>query len=90
MTREEADKNLENITIVEAHTVGYMCEEVDNLFDIVFDDIESRTCKNCKHFAFWLEGADGIFQVCSETGIAEYESDEDMKDFGCNKFERKD
>ena len=44
----------------------------------IYDDFESRLCKNCK----WFKGIDKSYKVCKLYDISHGE------DFGCNKFER--
>ncbi len=58
--------------------------KVYKLIDKIYDDIESRTCENCKHFIQQHRKHGnycGILSV-NKTGF-------ELDNFGCNKFERK-
>lgn len=63
MTREEAQEEME---------VGANPNEV---VDAIYDDFESRTCENCKHFND--DGECVYLDMLPDAG------------FGCNQFERK-
>ena len=58
------------------------------LIDEIYDDFESRTCENCKYF---IDEKGTKLQFCNARtvgGIIGWNGY--GKDFGCNKFERKD
>ena len=58
---------------------------IDELIDTISDDIESRTCENCK----WYElSHDNSLGWCNSRAI-DFEDKLIHKSFGCNKFERK-
>ena len=52
MTREEADKILDNIDIIESTEVGYKCIDVDDLIDKIYDDFEEDKCITCLYKPF--------------------------------------
>ena len=103
MTRDEAKKefweqngvfekrlDINYEKVIKSYFVG---SEFDKFIDKIFDDIESRTCKNCKYF----EVIDFIGNTCSNPKLLQ---DEEMfvdrglfinvrEDFGCNRFERR-
>ena len=57
-----------------------------NVIDTLFDDLETRTCGNCKHSRLGEEYL-GECYYCS-LGVEYQGSDVLDADFGCNKFER--
>ena len=81
MTREEAIKKLFDVSsdlgLVETIEARIIIEEI-------FDDFESRVCKNCKHFTSF--GKKMGIGICSNftknINVA--------NDFGCNRFERRE
>ena len=75
MTREEAyDKWLNRDGDV----------EVSDIVDIIYDDLESRTCENCEHSVKEDKKFSPVW-FCG--GALKYS--QVQKDFGCNKFEAK-
>ena len=81
--------------IGKAYTICDMpCDDttLKEFIEDIYDDFESRVCKNCK---FYIESIDdkesemvdmitGCSQIYIETNYLY-----SLKDFGCNKFERK-
>jgi len=57
----------------------YKGREIDIFIDEIYDDFESRICKNCEYYK------NGIC-VCDNSLLVAYAVD---KDFGCNKFKKK-
>jgi len=51
-------------------------------------DFESRTCENCKYYIFDKYYYYCNNDLCYDNGMNDVREVE--KDFGCNKFERKD
>lgn len=72
MTREEAEQK----------AGSYISR--DYLINAIYDDIESRTCENCKY------GNDLDLSLLSCTSMNPQTPSFCTIDFGCNKFERKD
>jgi len=88
MTREEAEE--EWYQYVEDNTVNYTLssQTVKNMFDFIqeiYDNFESRTCKNCKFDWCGCDIRDAIFRI-SKLDDVEMPN---LDDFGCNRFERK-
>ena len=78
MTRKEAYKLREQ---------GFSNEH-NMLIDAIYDDFESRTCENCKHF---IDEKGTKLQFCNARtagGIIGWNGY--GKDFGCNKFSCED
>jgi hypothetical protein len=76
MNREDARKKFISPALCKAHTT--------NMLDKIYDDFESRICKNCTHHTGVTadQGWWGDY-TCKELKI------NTSKNFGCNKFERK-
>ncbi len=72
MKREEAHK------LLSSHYSGHIRQGINS----IYDDIESRTCENCKYLSNIYVGGG------CEKLIGEYHFIP-PKNFGCNKFERK-
>ena len=86
-------------------TIGKACEydptavvanvaEVGNAIDKIYDDFESRTCENCKHWFMAITRDEDHNNTKTPTCMLFAKSDDEYtifpdKDFGCNKFERK-
>jgi len=77
MKREEA-KEFEYSLDVD----GYYYKDVELVIDNIYDDFESRTCKNCKHSGLYTKG----WMPCLHPEN-EYHIKEVHDDFGCNKWE---
>ncbi len=75
MDRDEAKKGLWSTRNI--NTLSKV--ECNSILDAVYDDFESRTCENCKHYN----------NMCEYGITAPLFSEITYKDFGCNKFERK-
>ena len=64
---------------------------LNEVTDSIYDDFESRTCQNCKHFTKEF----GVYGICQKgmTNHVVWHEGEQWKliDFysGCNKFERR-
>ena len=97
MTREEA-KHMRLFTqwqeetrfITWETTTDEIIEDHNVLIDKIYDDFESRVCGECKWFQthrYYIDIHDkvGYPQTVCEKLRINY-----GKDFGCNKFERKD
>ena len=84
MTREEAKKVIRNIGEGWAVSEG----DVEELIDKIYDDFESKICKNCKYFK-----GTGMIANCSNLEVGKMNGgafiDVD-ENFGCNKFERRE
>ena len=96
MTRETLKDFLIQIEEAPSPSNRWKPDLVCEMVDKIYDDFESRTCENCKH-----SYSSSIVNPthCSEVTFpyfnevdAEWEdmSMEITKDFGCNKFERKE
>ena len=88
MTREEAKKE---VTLLRP----MYHDEIYDLLDEIYNDIKSMTCENCKHGN--IINKIGNYECCigvSDEHIKhtfdECEEYISNKDFGCNKFKRKD
>ena len=78
MTREEQKAyNAENYP---ASVLTWLDEATDR----AYDDFESRTCENCKHFNHTRCGV-----VTYYVNVAENNPQVDL-DFGCNRWNKKD
>lgn len=88
MTREEVYTEIFNSTKISRDSKKY----VDMLTKKIYDDFESRICKNCKHCR-----RNGYVLTCNLRIISDYlfDNKEDLdrgminKNFGCNRFEKK-
>lgn len=81
MTREEALLARENnyySTVGQENTT----DDVEDLINQIYDDFDSRICKNCK---YWQDYTDTLSICCN--GTLEFRI-ATPKNFGCNKFER--
>ena len=89
MTREEAKDLIE----IEYDSLDNYCDSNHcSVIDQIYDDFESRTCENCKYVENSGQTYSTAVQKC-KLGIGdinEWGSVFCSKDFGCNKFERKD
>ena len=63
-------------------------EDTEYVIDKVYDDFESRTCVNCKYLNITLISD---FMLCDKKVSSTHGTwkSEINKDFGCNKFKRK-
>ena len=66
--------------------------KVSRLIDIIFDDFESRTCKNCNHYQLIIPENNphdqyNYFDCCANDKAQNIVSSPPST-FGCNKFER--
>ena len=91
MTREEAIKEHREI---DKNNKWFNYDlQLLGLIDKIFDDFESRTCENCIHWNVSeeskLDGNGDGFIDCMII-YAESFGSIDYKNFGCNKFERKE
>ena len=94
--REEALKFIlhNSFEDYEKHSVVMFIEKVVELKNKIYDDFESRVCKNCKWFEFkkeerfWDEELIGYCKK-SELWNGVYKRIE-IDDFGCNRFERRE
>ena len=81
MTREKIKKYIEEKFAFLAISDAFM------VVDKIFDDIESKTCENCKYHQSYSEDTlniDGCNDTyCNRIGV------NTPSYFGCNKFERK-
>ena len=76
MTREDVINNIMNTL----HTFDY---EVEEIINEIFDDFESKTCENCKHY-------DKYHSKClNQYSIAYKAYSNIVSSDGCNKFEAK-
>jgi len=78
--------------------------EADRLLDEIYDDFENRTCENCKHWKQYENDEYGkcvnkkinedfldTEGECNELNYYDcYPVFEPIKNFGCNRFERKE
>ena len=62
------------------------------LVDKIYDDLESRTCENCKHSSIAEDTWSGkVVSMFCDLGIGEWETCDVMMtspSFGCNKWEK--
>jgi len=83
MTREEA-KEIIYYSFFEKGKYGLTKNNIFKLINKIYNDFESRTCKNCSQYK---DGKCRIFQGAK----CKYTLDViDDKNFGCNRFERKE
>ena len=91
MTRKEA---INSFYCIEAGSDGV------ELVNEIYDDFESRTCQNCKHYyqpytyEYSFSDPYACRELSSRTQITPYSKLEENifypdKDFGCNKWEQK-
>lgn len=84
MTREEAFDG-----IYHADTFDLAQDMVNK----IYDDFESRTCENCKHYEEIIQGigecSNDIYEGFSAGLVYDYDNMFLPKDFGCNKWESK-
>ena len=59
-----------------------LIDDVTNLINQIYDDFDSRICKNCKYWKKYVNTS-----LCNE-GTLDFII-ETNEDFGCNKFERR-
>ena len=86
MTREEAIKRVFKIFDGENLNDGILVVApglIVDLIDRIYDDFESRICKNCKYYN---NGNCPILQGASVKYVLDWLDET----FGCNKFERKE
>jgi len=100
MTREEAKKefwkeggvfeNLFKYCFDKVLKLPYKGSVVDVFIDKIYDNFESKICKNCKYY-------NSAYKVCeNKRNIQPFEIDTEYvnmftdDDFGCNRFERKE
>ena len=90
--------------IAERSESGGVCDYstncVEDLVNEMFDDFDSRICKNCKHMRYphdkTYNGYAKCIKGCASTTIIMYTNDNHFDNevvepnFGCNKFERKE
>ena len=80
MTREEA---ISHIRLILSYDGSFDEYDAENLVNKIFDDFESRVCKNCKFFVM-----DNYGKYCEKFNGEDNPCDI-REDFGCNRFERK-
>jgi len=86
MTREEAYQKIEEIFENADYVAGCPCvceDSFENIVDEVYNDFESRICKNCKYFIKIKKRL-----LCSHPINYDYIITDE--NFGCNRFERKE
>lgn len=67
MTREEAIKESHNNDYIEDGEFVNLGADVRGLINKIYDDFESRTCENCKH---WQRDAETPSKgICEQLGI---------------------
>ena len=92
MTREEAKKRINCVKEVVKNDFEEYEDEIVRadfmykLIDEIFDEFESRVCKNCKHFKS-KSGLCGLWENGVMNEASFFNVDED---FGCNRFERRE
>jgi len=89
MTREEAKKEMLNIT----GSIYTETDELEDLIDKIYDDFENRICQSCKFYKVEeIDSEDEMRDVM--TGCSQFYMETnyayDFKNFGCNRWERKD
>jgi len=67
---------------------SFIANQVRQAFDDIYDDFESRTCENCKQNDTMCTYQESIKVYCKITRGEKYICD--FRNFGCNRFERKD
>jgi len=82
MTREEALKVVE-----ETDTMMLPSWQVKNIINAIFNDIETRTCENCKYYTH-SDTIPYIGMECTANNGAMSIVCFPPPTFGCNKFER--
>ena len=80
MTREEAHSKVDML----GQYTGFA--EAHSFIEDVYDDFESRTCENCKHFNI-LDYTESHGR-CKNRSLTVHNR-QVPKSFGCNKWERK-
>ena len=85
------------MTALQQVRMNYGVSPVTQMISIVnelYDELESRTCENCKHMHYWVET--DIVECSANEPPLNWETMKKLSmfevtyDFGCNKFERKD
>ena len=87
MTRKEA---ISHIRLILSYDGTFDEKDAENLINKIFDDFENRTCKNCRYYkkgychhsdiCYWV-GSSSKEGICVDYLY--------LKNFGCNKFEKK-
>lgn len=66
MTRQEAKKKLDNISLIdEGMYTGYNVHEVNELIDLIYDSIDKQKCCNCLHYGL---GQCLLYNECELSG----------------------
>ena len=87
MTREQA--HILDMYSPERGNDGVVSKRsVYSLIECIFDDFESRTCENCKHWHSKRVDHPNYRECNNEDAYGVFLNDTNYK-FGCNKFERK-
>ncbi len=85
MTREDLSNIFNKYKDDDVLNLGVLKEYVN----AVYDDFESRTCENCKYYIEGLQLFGGSRFICMNEEVGDIMYDHFSKDFGCNKFKRK-
>ena len=80
MTREEAFKMLKEIDSGKYISIL----DLEDMIDKIFNDLEGRVCRNCKHMMYKDNEPDGF--CCKINCFVPYYDE----NFGCNRFERRE
>jgi len=75
MNREESEEYISQ-RIVDGHITDFF-----EMVDMIFDDIETRTCENCKYYNYFNESSG----LCENKKLLELAV---HKEFGCINFKR--
>jgi hypothetical protein len=84
MTRESIkEENKSNAQSIPYGEWGIFQEDVEYIIDKIYDDFESRTCENCKHYI-----NKPIISYCNNDNSMAYNLEENLvRSDGCNKWE---
>ena len=63
--------------------------EGEELIDMIYDDFESRTCENCKHWSLDLEYGHKLGYCDKDIGNSLTIDNVTKHNFGCNRWEKK-
>ena len=91
MTREEALIGVELSSYDSIEVLNK--RDVEEIVNMIYNDFESRVCKNCKYFNEDEGCTNELNTLKFKDMFGKWEEPlylENMKKFGCNRFERKE
>ena len=92
MKRDQALNRCIDIVSINGRYIPEMLEKLEYFIDEIYDDFESRVCKNCKYFNEDEGCTNELNTLKFKDMFGKWEEPlylENMKNFGCNRFEKK-